>query len=198
MIEKSQTPRQMEIIEAALNLISNEGIQSLTIKNLSKQIGITEPAIYRHFENKIQILITILNLFKEKSQSLFESEFYKTDTAINKIDHLMSSHLQAFIAKPSLINVIFSEEVFKNEKVLLDKINEVITHNYGILTEIIIDGQEKKLIREDISASILATIIMGSLRLFIKQWQFNLHKDLLEIEGAKFIHAVKLLIRNSQ
>ncbi len=198
MIEQSQTPRQIEIIEAALNLISNEGIQSLTIKNLSKRIGITEPAIYRHFENKIQILITILDLFKEKSKALFDSELYKSDSAINKIEHLMNNHLQALTSKPSLINVIFSEEIFKNEKVLLDKINEVIAHNYGILTEIITDGQQNKIIREDISASILATIIMGSLRLFIKQWQFNLHKDLMEIEGAKFINAVKILIRNPQ
>ncbi|MBT4968054.1 MAG: TetR/AcrR family transcriptional regulator [Bacteroidetes bacterium] len=57
-----QTDRQKEIVEVALELITEKGIQGLTIKNLSKKIGISEPAIYRHFDNKIQILISILEL----------------------------------------------------------------------------------------------------------------------------------------
>ncbi|NLB03802.1 MAG: TetR/AcrR family transcriptional regulator, partial [Bacteroidales bacterium] len=57
------TPRQTEIVETALNLINENGIQGLTIKNLSKKIGISEPAIYRHFENKIEILLAVLDTF---------------------------------------------------------------------------------------------------------------------------------------
>ena len=54
-----KTERQQEIINVALKLINEKGIQGLTMKNLSKEIGISEPAIYRHFENKIEILLAI-------------------------------------------------------------------------------------------------------------------------------------------
>ena len=43
------TKRQNEIIDTALNLTASGGIQNLTIKNLADALGITEPAIYRHF-----------------------------------------------------------------------------------------------------------------------------------------------------
>jgi len=46
----------------------------LTIKNLAKKIGITEPAIYRHFDSKIHILITILDLFKKNNELIFSNE----------------------------------------------------------------------------------------------------------------------------
>ncbi|MCK5088225.1 MAG: helix-turn-helix transcriptional regulator, partial [Melioribacteraceae bacterium] len=46
------TKRQAEIIDESIKLIADKGIQGLTIKNLSKAIGVSEPAIYRHFENK--------------------------------------------------------------------------------------------------------------------------------------------------
>ena len=55
-----QTDRQKEIISVSLDLISEKGIQGLTIKNLAQRIGITEPAIYRHYENKIHILLASL------------------------------------------------------------------------------------------------------------------------------------------
>ncbi len=69
-----QTARQKEITEVALELISEKGIQGLTIKNLANKIGITEPAIYRHYDSKIDILIAVLDLFKQNTEHFFENE----------------------------------------------------------------------------------------------------------------------------
>ena len=55
------TERQQEIWDHAIALISEKGIQGLTMKNLSKRLGISEPAIYRHYENKIDILVSLLD-----------------------------------------------------------------------------------------------------------------------------------------
>ena len=66
------TVRQQEIVEKSIRLISEKGIQGFTIKNLAKSVGISEPAIYRHFESKIEILITILNQFVELANFLSE------------------------------------------------------------------------------------------------------------------------------
>jgi len=41
--------RQSEIINTAIKLIGEGGIQALTIKNISSEIGIAESALYRHF-----------------------------------------------------------------------------------------------------------------------------------------------------
>ncbi|MBT3303065.1 MAG: TetR/AcrR family transcriptional regulator, partial [Bacteroidetes bacterium] len=76
-----QTDRQKEIVEVALELITEKGIQGLTIKNLSKKIGISEPAIYRHFDNKIQILISILEFFKDNTEQIFKKELNNNDKA---------------------------------------------------------------------------------------------------------------------
>ena len=65
------TERQEEIIETALELIDSDGIQGLTIKNLSKNIGISEPAIYRHFDSKIHILNTIFEMLKKRIDIIF-------------------------------------------------------------------------------------------------------------------------------
>ncbi|MGD9706046.1 MAG: TetR family transcriptional regulator, partial [Candidatus Delongbacteria bacterium] len=39
------TERQKEILEKAIKIIAEEGIQNLTIKNLSKAVGVTEAAL---------------------------------------------------------------------------------------------------------------------------------------------------------
>ena len=46
------SPRQIEIMEASIELVGEKGIQNFTTKKLAAKIGFTEPAIYRHFGNK--------------------------------------------------------------------------------------------------------------------------------------------------
>ncbi len=189
-----QTPRQKEITEVTLELISEKGIQGLTIKNLAKKIGITEPAIYRHFDSKIDILITVLDLFKQNTEQLFEKELKNEGNAIDKIEHLFTKHFASFSATPSLVSVIFSEDIFRNEPVLIDKIAEIIDKNDAILTEIIVNGQKLGEIRSDIDAKHLSIVIMGTLRLFVKKWQFSTFSYDLPKEGRKLIDSIKQLI----
>ena len=189
-----QTKRQKEIIEVALELISEKGIQGFTIKNLSQKIGITEPAIYRHYDNKIHILIAILDLMKSNTEQIFNKELNNDNKAIDKIEHLFTKHFASFSATPSLVSVIFSEEIFRNEPVLIDKISGIVDKNYKILTTIITNGQKNGELRTDIEAKHLSTIIMGSLRLFVKKWQFSGYSYNLPKEGKKLFDSIKLLI----
>lgn len=187
-----QTERQKEIVDVALELIAKKGIQGFTIKNLATKIGITEPAIYRHFDNKIHILITILDIFKKNSALIFINE--SDNNAIAKIEHLFSKLITTFSMKPSLVSVIFAEEIYRNEPILTDKISGIIHKNDKILTEIIIHGQKNGVLRTDIEAKYLATVLMGSLRLCVKKWQLSEYSYSLIDEGQELLKSIKILI----
>jgi AcrR family transcriptional regulator len=50
-----------EILEAAGRLIGRTGdAEALSIRTLSKEVGVTPPSIYRHFEDKAAILRTVV------------------------------------------------------------------------------------------------------------------------------------------
>lgn len=189
-----QTERQKEIIDVALNLIADKGIQGLTIKNLAREIGISEPAIYRHYENKIDILLAILDLFRINSVKLFEEAAGETSGALEKIEHLFINHFAAFSKNPSLVAVIFSEEIFRNEPVLVRKISEIVSQNDKMLISILLDGQSGGEIRNDLAAGHLAVMVMGALRLFVKRWQFSDYSFNLSGEGQEFLKSVIKMI----
>ena len=186
--------RQQQIIEASIQLIDEKGIQGLTIKNLSKAIGISEPGIYRHFESKTAIILSILDSFKEMAIML--SGIMKTfeGTAIEKIRFMFSKMLDLFSDNPSLVSVIFSEEIFKNEELLKLKITEVLNLHTSTIEQIITKGQEEVNVRKDIEVKILALIIMGSLRLLVKRWDLNNHNFNLNKEGGKLINGLDKIL----
>ena len=188
------TERQVQILDLSIKLIDNNGIQGFTIKNLSKEIGISEPAIYRHFESKTAILVAILDNFKEMVLKMY-SQFTDSDSsAIGNIQSVFTKMLDVFSAQPSIISVIFSEEIFKNEVVLKNKIVEIQNFHQTKIEDIIEKGQEANNIRNDIDKTTLALIYMGAFRLLVKRWDLNGSNFDLKSEGEKLISSFKLFI----
>ena len=56
----SASKRQHEIIASAGKLLMEKGIKGLTTKNLAQEMGFSESALYRHFTNKEDIVVLLL------------------------------------------------------------------------------------------------------------------------------------------
>ena len=167
------TKRQIDILEASLDIIDQGGIQSLTIKNISKKVGISEPAIYRHFDSKTDILLTILDYFIVNNNQIIRKDLMQNEDIKIIITKLFDNFTQIFLNYPALISIIFSEEIFRNDPVFKEKSNRILNGNFEMITKLIQKGQAAGQIQKDLDTASLATIIMGSLRLCVKRWQMS-------------------------
>ncbi|MDD3637158.1 MAG: TetR/AcrR family transcriptional regulator [Bacteroidales bacterium] len=192
------TDRQQEIMEHAIDLIAEKGIQGMTMKNLSKRLGITEPAIYRHYENKIDILLSLLEYFTATTSGIFQEQFNSELKAIERIEIIFQKHFEAFVKTPALVAVIFSEEIFRNEQVLSDRVKQIMEHNAAAIARIIEAGKQKGEISSAISTQQLTTIFMGSLRLLVKKWQMNGFSFDLSTEGEELFQTLNQLINSKK
>ena len=191
-----QTERQKEIVEASLELIARKGIQGLTIKNLAKTIGISEPAIYRHFESKTAILMSLLNNFIEMARFLSGLMDTSEGTAVEKIGFMFTKMLRLFSENPPMVSVIFSEEIFKNDELLKNRIVEILNLHTQTIEKIILKGKLEKNVRADIDVESLTLLAMGSLRLLVKKWDLNQGNFNLNTEGDKLIVVLgKILVK---
>ncbi len=63
MVIRTRRPtdaRRREIIDAARRVITDHGMQALTIGSLARAVGVSEGAIYRHFRSKKQIIAGLI------------------------------------------------------------------------------------------------------------------------------------------
>jgi AcrR family transcriptional regulator len=186
--------RQNEIVEKSILLISEAGIQGLTIKNLSKKLHISEPAIYRHFSSKTEILITILDSFKNFAENFSRNIKNSNLNSLQKIRLLFTQLFSNFSTTPPLVSVIFSEEIFKNDELFLKKISAIMRLNQSTIEHIISEGQKKGEIRSDVSCDALAIIIMGTIRVLVKKWDVEHYGFDLEAKGLEIYSAIEKLL----
>jgi len=186
--------RQQQIVDESIKIIAEHSIQQLTIKNLSRRIGISEPAIYRHFESKIDILLAILESFKQTKNSIINRIAVDNMPALEKFEAIFTEHLKVFVANPALAAVVFSEEIFQNEKRLSETVFSIMRMNQQTQADIIEAAQKNGEIKDNISSNKLSLMIMGSLRLIVTQWRLSAFAFDLEKEGIELWNSIKSLI----
>lgn len=184
------TERQQQIITESIKLIDNKGIQGFTIKNLSKELGISEPGIYRHFDSKFAILSQILDSFK---QNLLENQkaFTNNDTdPLTKLELFFNKLFSKFVENPALISVIFSEEIFQNESILSEKVNEIHTMNEQMVNSVLREFQNSKQISENLNIETFTLIFLGAVRLLVRKWKYSGHSFDLIKTGNELFHTL--------
>jgi AcrR family transcriptional regulator len=192
------TERQLEIIHTGIKLIAEKGLQGLTIKNLSNAIGISEPAIYRHYKNKKEILVNIIDFFS-KSTELKITEIAKSDSpSFDKLRLAFEFQFSRLQKNPALISVISSEEIYHGEDYLKEKIRDITLLVAGKLEAIVKEGQAKNEIRDDLPSSQVTIIIMGAMRMMMVKWQLFDQKINLVEEGSKILENVLMLISKKE
>lgn len=60
-----KTQTKDKIFDAALDLFSKKGYDSVSVRTIASEVGIKESSIYNHYSNKKDILMSILNYFEE-------------------------------------------------------------------------------------------------------------------------------------
>ncbi len=189
------TPRQSEILSESIKLIANKGIQGFTIKNLANAIGITEPAIYRHFKNKQEILVELLSLFKENKESFMRNVQANSITPMKDLKTMFENRFRFFANNPAIASVIFSEELFRNDPLLSKMVFEIMKENQKIILQIISAGQKSSDIKPNVAAEQLAFIITGAIRLIVTKWRLSEYSFDLEKEGKKLWKSIEILIK---
>ena len=168
------TVRQQEIISVSIALIASKGIQSLTIKNISQVIGISEPAIYRHFKNKFEILMTILESFELIAADVLNSDEIRNSGALDKIEFFLLDRYRRCSENPNLAKLMFAEENFQDDERLAKKVLYIMHSHKAEMHKAILAGQRLGEIRDDIDSTSLFRIIFGPMRLLIKQWGLDM------------------------
>lgn len=189
------TARQVEIIKAATQLIGDTGINNVTTKNLAEKMGFSEPALYRHFSSKTEILTSVIDYFKEQISEGISSILAEEQSGFENIHELMKYQFTLISNQPAIIMVVFAETSFQYDKKLSEAVLNLNTHLKQLLIGMIEKGMTDGSIRKDVKAEHLSTIMLGSMRMTVLQWRLAGFSYSLIERGSNLCTSMKALVQ---
>ena len=102
---ETSAARRAEILSAAAELFAQRGYHGVSIGDLGRAVGLTGPALYRHFRGKEALLAEMLLDISERLLREGRRRVAEAASPADTLDALLRWHIEFSLADPALITV---------------------------------------------------------------------------------------------
>lgn len=96
--------RDEQILEAAAELFLEQGFRNVTLDEIGGQVGITGPAIYRHFANKDEILASLIDRTMDRLLLILEPTDENAEPAA-RLDALVRAQVDFALTNRRMVTI---------------------------------------------------------------------------------------------
>jgi len=182
--------RQHEIVDAAIELAARQGMANLTVKNLSAAVGVTEPALYRHFSGKNAIVSAMIDRFDIVPETGRMSE-----VGLAAVEKFIRKRLARIESSPALARIMFAEEMFSGDESAAARMRDMRERHTILMRELLRQARSRGEIRTDIPVEMLFCLVMGAVRMLVKQWGMSPEKKSLSRQGEELLVTLRTVLK---
>ena len=172
------------VITRALEIISQKGIDGLSLREVARALGTSHAAPYRHFKDKNELLAAIAEDGLQRMLAQMKGKF-RNKNAIQKLREIGAVYVQFGAKNPYQFRVMFARELAN--RALYPALQQASRNTMKMLEEVVKEGQNSKLIIPGNSRDIAVMLwssVHGVTELFInnqmpKNYTANLLAKLL-------------------
>ncbi len=125
--------RKEEIVDRAIDIAVKSGFQCVTIKNLAEACGITEPAIYRHFKSKDDIILAVIDRLQDSVVEVISKGAKKAN--IKSLRMTINEILTLLERLKGIGVLLLSESAYTNNAVIKERLYSFYTAFVGAFEE---------------------------------------------------------------
>lgn len=191
---KRDKPKYMQIIDAAVVVIAENGFHQAQVSKIAKEAGVADGTIYLYFKSKEDILISV---FREKLAIFIENmdELMQTEMSANeRLKKWIENHFRVLYENRHLA-IVTQLELRQSNKDLRYKINDALKEYLALLDSILKEGIDSGEFTSSVDLRLVRQMIFGTIDETITSWVMNEQKyDLLKL--APEVH--KLIMKGMQ
>lgn len=159
-MRKSREERRAEIAAAALEIVGEYGVQGTTMSRIAEAVGISGPALYKHFAGRTEILEAALDLLQKRVTSWLDSSDHPD--AVERLRELGTGHASTVAANyEGVVAPLFEFVAASPRSELKEQMGRRQRQTLQRFIDILEDGQRQGCIRRDIDTLVVAWSLLG-------------------------------------
>jgi TetR/AcrR family fatty acid metabolism transcriptional regulator len=167
--------KHQKILQAAIKVFSEKGFYNSRVSEIAKEANVADGTIYLYFKNKDDILISLFEEEFGKVVRNMRAELSREKDALQKIKRFAITHLSIVSHHPHLAEVM-GVEVRQSTKFMKEYVNQPFIEYLNIIRSVVIEGQEKGLLRRDLTPGVMKRALFGALDEMARYWVLSTKK----------------------
>jgi len=165
--------RQEQIAQAALSLVSSQGLKRLSVANVARRVGIVPSGLYRHFHNKDGIIDSVLELIQKMLQANVRTACQETSDPLEQLRRLLNYHIRMIRENQGIPRIIFSQDVYSEHPERETKVYGAIKEYLHQVGDIIRHGQKRGQVRTDLDPETVSLMFLGMIQPAAILWHLS-------------------------
>ncbi|HHT9105621.1 MAG TPA: TetR/AcrR family transcriptional regulator [Candidatus Wujingus californicus] len=164
--------RRQQIVDVIRDIISTKGIEYVTIGEISKRIGTTRGAIYRHFKSKRDILSFLIDNIEETLMEALDKAII-SDDPIQNLRNILLAHLMYAKKRRETSFVVIMGVMQFGDVAIRKRISLLIQKYLSRIQKLLLIAKGSGLIKKDINPRISAIVFMGLIQSTVTAWSYE-------------------------
>lgn len=153
--------RKRQLLETAADLFARFGYHGTTTKALADAAGITEPILYRHFKNKLDLFTTLIREISREVIAAWRERFAAAGSPEERLHVLLNANPATHERGRGVYRVIFQAMTDSAvDPAVARAIARHIRELHGVLHEELLALQKAKIVRQDQPADVLGWLLV--------------------------------------
>jgi AcrR family transcriptional regulator len=182
---QSAEERKAQIVAEVLRLADEIGPDRLSTTDVARAIGLSQPAIFRHFPTKGALWLAVAEDIADRLQSYWAAAEAGATGPQARLKALIGAQLTAIAETPALPSILFSRELQVDNPALRDVFRKLLSAFQGRLVAVIRDLQAAGDLKRDVSPEDVAILLTSLVQGAAIRWTLGARGFALVPEGLR-------------
>ena len=159
----ASSDRREQIVDAVLQLLADTSIEHLTTRGVARAVGVSQPALFRHFRSRDALLDAVLQRVQLGLEEVAKRALEATQPLAAA--RLLVRGLVDFVAaNPCVPNMLFHDASGSNDSDYRRMLADLLSWQHGFISELVREAQRQKRIATSVDASLASGFLIALLQ----------------------------------
>jgi AcrR family transcriptional regulator len=189
-LRKTAEQRKAEIVTATLRLAFELGPDAITTERIARKVGVSQPAVFRHFPKKEDIWTAVIGWIGERLAQRWGKVRAGSDDPLDQLYAILRTQLELIQRTPAIPAILFSRELHVRNRTLRTAVKTLMERFHRLLREVLDNGVHAGALRADLDTADAAFVIIALVQGLAVRWSVSERRfDLVE-EGERLLAVV--------
>lgn len=189
LARKPAKERKAEILTAMLRLADELGPDRLTTQSVADAVGLTQPAIFRHFATKQDLWLAVAEMISDRLTTGWANALTTSGDPVERIEALILEQLRQIQAMPAIPSILFSRELQVENDDLRQSILDLMTKLVSLLAAEVAKAQRAGVFDPAFSPKDGAHLLISLVQGLAIRWTLGKRGFALVAEGGRLLDA---------
>jgi TetR/AcrR family transcriptional regulator len=189
LVRLGRIDRRRQIIEAVGNIVAVKGRDGVTIDAIAEEVGVTEGAIYRHFKNKEQIILGLIEDVERALLAEVNSSIHEDSSALDNLGRILTTLLdssdETAVQRRIVSFTIIADALGEDALPIKVRVFELLSNYLQAIRGVLEQGINEGIVRPDLDLEAVANTFLGLVQSTITLWALSERQFSLEARGAQ-------------